>query len=45
MIQVADFFGDGAITIKEDGGAEHGGIRQKAPPRALIAGRIRPSRA
>ncbi len=45
MIQVADFFGDGAITIKEDGGAERGGIRQKAPPGAPIARRIRPSRA
>jgi hypothetical protein len=43
MIQVADFFGDGAITIKEDGGAERGGIRQNAPLRALIAGRIRPT--
>ncbi len=44
MIQVADFFGDGAITIEENGGAEGGGIRQKAPPRGATGARIRPSR-
>jgi hypothetical protein len=33
MIQVADFFGDGAIAIQKDSGAEGGGIKQKAPRR------------
>ena len=45
MIQVADFFGDCAVAIEEYGGPEGGGVRQKAPPRALSAARIRPSRA
>jgi len=44
MIQVADFFGDGAVAIEEDGRAAGGGIRQKAPPLRLIAGLTRPSR-
>ena len=44
MIQVADFLGDGAVAIEEDGGAAGGGIRQKAPPRVLIARPIRPWR-
>jgi hypothetical protein len=45
MIQVADFFGDGAIAIEEDGRAAGGGIRQRAPRLALTAARIRPWRA
>jgi len=44
MIQVADLFGDGAIAIEEYGGAAGGGVRQKAPPQALSAARIRPWR-
>ena len=44
MIQVADFFGDGAVAIEEDSGAAGGRIRQKAPRKGSIASRIRPSR-
>jgi hypothetical protein len=32
VIQVPDFFGDGAIAIEKNGGAECGCFRQDAPP-------------
>jgi hypothetical protein len=32
VIQVADFFGDGAVAIEKNGGAESAGFRQDAPP-------------
>src|SRR5437899_6971279 len=43
MIQVADFFGDGAIAIEENGGAAGGGVRQKSPRKGASAARSRPS--
>jgi hypothetical protein len=33
IIQVADFFGDGAVAIEKDGGTPERGLRQSAPPR------------
>jgi hypothetical protein len=35
IIQVADFFGDGAVPIEKNGGAQQYGLRQNAPPRRL----------
>ena len=32
VIQVADFFGDGAVTIEKNGRTERAGFRQDAPP-------------
>src|SRR5579859_246210 len=32
VIQVADFFGNGAIAIEKNGGTERTGFRQDAPP-------------
>jgi len=33
IIQVANFFGDGAVAIEKDGGTQERGLRQSAPPR------------
>ena len=33
IIQVADFFGDGAVAIEKNGGTQQCGLRQNAPPR------------
>ncbi len=43
VIQVADFFGDGAVAIEENGGAERAGVRQGAPPstKSNVARRLR----
>jgi hypothetical protein len=34
MIQVADFFGDGAVAVEKNGGTKKCGVRQDAPPEA-----------
>lgn len=44
MIQVTDLFGEGAVTIEENGGAGWDQIRQKAPPRNWRAWLVRPWR-
>ena len=33
IIQVADFFGDGAVAIEKHSGTQERGLRQSAPPR------------
>ena len=43
MIQVADFFGNGAVAIEKNGGARSAGFRQDAPPstKSIAARRLR----
>jgi hypothetical protein len=42
MIQVTNFFGDGAVAIDEDGGTPCGWLRQGAPRKAGVEPRIPP---
>jgi hypothetical protein len=42
MIQVAHFFGDGAIAVEKDGGTPAGRFRQDAPRKARVAPKIPP---
>jgi len=46
VIQVADFFGNGAVAIEKNCGAESAGFRQDAPPsmKSSVARRLRRSR-
>jgi hypothetical protein len=42
MIQVTNFFGDGAVPIDEDGGTPCGWLKQGAPRKAGVEPRIPP---
>jgi hypothetical protein len=46
VIQVADFFGDGAVAIEKNGGVESAGFRQDVPPwtKSTAARRLRQRR-
>src|ERR1700716_3984937 len=44
IIQVADFFGDGAVAIEKNGRARQRGLRQDPPPRTLARTARRQSR-